>query len=209
MSSKCFGCLRNICCAFARCSVGTNDASCSSFDCARWWNATTCFPVVKCCFIIPKMFFILTFSGMWFVFGSTSSDIFFACIVFISFFILLLSVFIAFSSAPMSSCSVTFLFLAIGVLGTSSGSSFSSSSILSISYVFSSVLPYSIASSSGMKLFTSISDFSLSSSEHASSTFDGTWKSDSSSWCIASRYFSASSPMSMFHGSSCSVFMRS
>lgn len=76
---------------------------------------------------------ILTFSGMKFAFGITVSICFCACLPLISFLILRDSVLIAWSRALRSSCSVTFLCLAIGVLGERIGRSFSSISIRSIS----------------------------------------------------------------------------
>lgn len=84
---------------------------------------------------------ILTFSGMKLSFGITVRSAFLAWRPLISFLILLDSVLIAWSSALISSWSVTFLWRAIGVLGLRIGRSFSSISILSSSYLFSSFLP--------------------------------------------------------------------
>lgn len=76
---------------------------------------------------------ILVFNGMKLFFGITVSICLLACLPLISFFIRLFSVLIAWSSAFISSWSVTFLCRAIGVLGERIGRSFSSISILSIS----------------------------------------------------------------------------
>jgi len=140
MWSKCSFWWRKIFPLLARWSVGTKNASCSSFDFARWWNFRWSFSW-RWFFTIPKIDLIRTFSGTKLFLGMTVSIALFACLPLISFLIRRDSVLIAWSRALISSCSVTFLFRAIGVRGERIGRSFSSISIFSISGRLSSFLP--------------------------------------------------------------------
>ena len=141
ISSKWVCCLRWTLPSFERWRIGTKDASFSSLSGARCENFMWSLPLSMWVFTIPNIVLILTFSGMNVPFGITVSADFFAWIPLISRLILRFSVLMAWSRAFISSLSVTFLWRAIGVLGTRVGSSSSLISILSSSYLSLSRLP--------------------------------------------------------------------
>ena len=126
---------------FERWRIGTKDANFSSLAGARCENFMWVFPCLMWLSTMPKIDLILTFSGTNVPFGMTASADFWAWRPLISLLILRVSVLMAWSSAFISSLSVTFLWRAIGVRGVRVGSSFSSMNIFSISYLLSSFLP--------------------------------------------------------------------
>ena len=134
-------CLRWSLDVFDRCRIGTKDASCSSLLSARCENFMWSLPLSMWVFTMPNIVLILTFSGTNVFFGRTWRADFLAWVPLISLLIRRFSVSMAWLSAVINSLRVTFRCRAIGVRGVSIGSSFSSISILSSSYRFSSFLP--------------------------------------------------------------------